>query len=163
MGPTAVVPYSQYWTVDHDERAENICIEMLHPISMSGRQPLPARDAALQEAVSALKWPLVRQVQLCVGAGDIILMTQNCFHRRNRRRDSVAHAEPGPHYRPRFMWRFMCYRTTEPIQSNALGARAASELVDTYASKDADAQTGASFSTSQIAEALPVWLSLIHI
>ena len=31
MGPTAIVPYSNYWTVDHDENNDNICIEMLHP------------------------------------------------------------------------------------------------------------------------------------
>jgi hypothetical protein len=27
MGPTAIVPFSNYWTVDHDERHENHCIE----------------------------------------------------------------------------------------------------------------------------------------
>ena len=31
MGPTAMIPYSHYWTVDHDENNANICIEMLHP------------------------------------------------------------------------------------------------------------------------------------
>ena len=34
MGLTAIVPYSNYWTVDHDENNDNICIEMLHPINM---------------------------------------------------------------------------------------------------------------------------------
>lgn len=31
MGPTAMIPYSHYWTMDHDENNANICIEMLHP------------------------------------------------------------------------------------------------------------------------------------
>lgn len=121
MGPTAMIPYSHYWTVDHDENNANICIEMLHPISMHSDPDLAQRDARLNGAVHDTGWPLVRQVQTCARGGSVTLMSQNVFHRRNRRRDSPEEIEANP----RYMWRFMCYRTTEPLATAA--AAAASE------------------------------------
>lgn len=37
----------QYWTVDHDEDDNNICIEMLHPIAMHSDPDTKTRDARL--------------------------------------------------------------------------------------------------------------------
>lgn len=66
MGPTAIVSHSNYWTVDHDDNDDNICIEMLHPISMQRDPDLPSRDRRLNEAPLQTGWPLVRQVQVCI-------------------------------------------------------------------------------------------------
>ena len=52
MGPTAIVPYSNYWTVDHDENNDNICIEMLHPINMMSDPELEVRDRRLNDAIA---------------------------------------------------------------------------------------------------------------
>jgi hypothetical protein len=115
--------------------------------------------------VAGTGWPLVRQVQLCVPAGSVVLMTQNCFHRRNRRRDSAAAARA----RPRYMWRFMCYRTTEPARvparatsdnaggggggggggGSAAAPTTAEALIDSFVAAGHDALTGVSLAEEQ--------------
>jgi hypothetical protein len=47
---------------------------------------LARRDQRLNDVIHATGWPLVRQVQTCARAGSVTLMSQNIFHRRNRRR-----------------------------------------------------------------------------
>ena len=47
---------------------------------------LQLRDERLNGAIDNTGWPLVRQVQTCARGGSVTLMSQNVFHRRNRRR-----------------------------------------------------------------------------
>ena len=114
IAPTALVPHSQYWTFDHDENNDNICIEMLDynfVRERMGESPdLEERDRRFDKAVADTAWPLVRQSKLCVRQGSVVLMNHNCFHRGQRRQDDPScWAE-----NPRYMWRFWLYRTTEP-------------------------------------------------
>ena len=159
MGPTAIVPYSNYWTVDHDENNDNICIEMLHPINMMSDPELEVRDRRLNDAIADTGWPLVRQVQTCVRQGSVNLMTQNNFHRRNRRRDSPEERRRNP----RYMWRFMCYRTTEPEPAQAAGAGGdAAQLIQAMTDGKEDEMTGAVLdSQGEAAVACSVWESVL--
>jgi hypothetical protein len=180
MGPTAMIPYSHYWTVDHDENNQNICIEMLHPISMMSIPDKTERDARLNSVITETGWPLVRQIQACARGGSVTLMSQNVFHRRNRRRDGVEGIEE----KPRYMWRFMCYRTTEPSRSGAAGADAtataaaidqsdtgsagvstgssAGDLVEAYVARGKDELTGATLEREgEAGVACSVWASVL--
>jgi hypothetical protein len=60
MAPTAFVPYSQYWTFDHDENQEHWAIEMLDNDfwmnNRGGSSDLDDRDQRLQSAVDGLEW-----------------------------------------------------------------------------------------------------------
>ncbi len=117
MAPTAIVPHSQYWTFDHDENNDNICLEMLDynfvREKMGANPDLAERDRRFDSAVAGTQWPLVRQVKLCVPAGSIVLMNPNCFHRGQRRSDDPSLWVENP----RYMWRFWMYRTVEPPQA----------------------------------------------
>ena len=119
MAPTVLVPHSQYWTFDHDENNDNICIEMLDynfvREKMGANPDLAERDRRFDSAVAGTQWPLVRQVKLCVPAGSVVLMNPNCFHRGQRRSDDPSLWVENP----RYMWRFWMYRTTEPPQAPA--------------------------------------------
>lgn len=53
---------------------------------MMSEPDLQLRDERLNGAIDSTGWPLVRQVQTCARAGSVTLMSQNVFHRRNRRR-----------------------------------------------------------------------------
>lgn len=70
-------------------------------------------------------------------------MTQNCFHRRNRRRDSPSDQVSAP----RYMWRFMCYRTTEPNPAHT-EAVPSEQLVDGLLAGGSDALTGSEYAPS---------------
>jgi hypothetical protein len=119
MGPTALMPHSQYWTFDHDENNDNICLEFLDynfvREKMGANPDLAERDRRLDSAVAGTQWPLVHQVKLCVPAGSVVLMNPNCFHRGQRRSDDPSLWVENP----RYMWRFWMYRTTEPPQAPA--------------------------------------------
>ena len=119
MAPTALVPHSQYWTFDHDENNDNICIEMLDynfvREKMGANPDLAERDRRFDSAVAGIQWPLVHQVKLCVPAGSVVLMNPNCFHRGQRRSDDPSLWVENP----RYLWRFWMYRTTEPPQAPA--------------------------------------------
>eukprot|EP01050_Picozoa_sp_SAG11_P030462 SAG11_NODE_9026_length_952_cov_0.950762_1_plen_154_part_10 len=130
MGPTATVPYSHYWTFNHEENQDSFAtdhldfdyqIDGLEAVDVSGndspytRQEITARttahDVRMREAITRTGWPLVTQFEAApLAAGTVILYSHNLFHRGNHRRDppeSWAH-------NPRFMWRFWLYRTTDP-------------------------------------------------
>ena len=53
---------------------------------MMSEPDLQLRDERLNGAIGNTGWPLVRQVQTCARGGSVTLMSQNVFHRRNRRR-----------------------------------------------------------------------------
>ena len=138
MGPTAVAPYSHYWTLNHEENPDNFAgsdhidfnylIEDMKQKSVSGPDSIydeddiihrrTAHDIRMKKALSDLNWPLVRQFEVApLRAGTVILCSHNVFHRANHRRDHWRTWND----RPRFMWRFWLYRTTEPVDSRENG------------------------------------------
>ena len=131
MGPTATLPYSQYWTFNHEENHDNFAgsdhLDFRYQISgMEGQvvsgpdspydtgdvvHRRTAHDVRMQEAVTNLGWPLLQPFEAApLRAGSIVLYSHNMFHRGNHRRDDWRTWEDNP----RFMWRFWVYRTTAP-------------------------------------------------
>ncbi len=135
MGPTATIPYSQYWTFNHEENHDNFAgadhLDFDYQLSGMESQPVngpdttyemddiiqrrTAHDVRMREAVTNTGWPLVQQFEAApLQAGSIVLYSHNTFHRGNHRRDDW-HNWPD---NPRFMWRFWLYRTTDASSSN---------------------------------------------
>ena len=135
MGPTATVPYSHYWTFNHEENHDNFAgadhLDFAYHISGMESQLVSgpdsqydpsdiihrrtAHDVRLREAVTNLKWPLVQPFEAApLRAGSVVLYSHNTFHRGNHRRDDWRTWQDNP----RFMWRFWIYRTTDPADSN---------------------------------------------
>lgn len=131
MGPTATVPYSQYWTFNHEENHDNFAgadhldfgyqINGMERLPISGPkstyaideivQQKTAHDVRMREAVLNLNWPLCQQFEVGpLEAGSVVLYSHNLLHRGNHRRDDWNSWKDNP----RFMWRFWLYRTTEP-------------------------------------------------
>ncbi len=135
MGPTATVPYSHYWTFNHEENHDNFAgadhLDFAYHLSGMEGQPVSgpdsqydlddivhrrtAHDVRMREAIANLKWPLVQPFEAApLRAGSIVLYSHNTFHRGNHRRDDWRTWEDNP----RFMWRFWIYRTTDPAGGN---------------------------------------------
>ena len=131
MGPTATIPYSHYWTFNHEENHDNFAgadhldfeyqISGMEGVPVSGPdseydwedvvQRRTAHDVRMREAVANTGWPLVRPFEAApLRAGSVLLYSHNTFHRGNHRRDDWRLWDS----HPRFMWRFWIYRTTEP-------------------------------------------------
>ncbi len=131
MGPTATIPYSHYWTFNHEENHDNFAgadhldfeyqISGMEGVPVSGPdseydweevvQRRTAHDVRMREAVTNTGWPLVRPYEAApLRAGSVLLYSHNTFHRGNHRRDDWKLWDS----HPRFMWRFWIYRTTEP-------------------------------------------------
>ena len=131
MGPTATVPYSQYWTFNHEENHDNFAgadhldfgyqLDGMERIAASGPNcpydeadvvaRRTAHDKRMREAITNTGWPLVAQYEAApLTAGSVVLYSHNLIHRGNHRRDDWR---TWPQ-RPRFMWRFWLYRTTDP-------------------------------------------------
>ena len=138
MGPTATLPYSHYWTFNHEENQDNFAgadhLDFGYQLSGMEREPVSgpeskydvddiverrtAHDIRMRDAVADLKWPLVRQLEAApLRAGSVVLYSHNTFHRGNHRRDDWRTWTDNP----RFMWRFWLYRTTEPTPSSGGG------------------------------------------
>lgn len=132
MGPTAVVPYSHYWTYNHEENHDNFMgadfLDVNYRLSRMEHEPVngpdskyalddiihrrTAHDVRMREGVTNTGWPLVQQVELApLRAGSVLLLSHNTFHRGNHRCDDWRTW----HHNPRFMWRFWLYRTTDPV------------------------------------------------
>ena len=130
-GPTAVIPYSQYWTFNHEENHDNFAgadhLDFGYQVGGMERLPVSgpnsdydvedianrrtAHDIRMREAVANTGWPLVVPFEACpLKAGSVVLYSHNLFHRGNHRRDDWRTWKDTP----RFMWRFWLYRTTEP-------------------------------------------------
>ena len=130
-GPTAVVPYSQYWTFNHEENHDNFAgadhLDFGYQVSGMERTPISGPDSKyaiddivnrrtphdirMRQAIPNTGWPLVAQFEAApLKAGSVILYSHNLFHRGNHRRDDWHTWKE----RPRFMWRFWLYRTTDP-------------------------------------------------
>ena len=131
MGPTATVPYSQYWAFNHEENQDNFAgadhldfgyhLEGMERVPVSGPESAynaediarqrTRHDDRMRQAVVGTGWPLARQFEVGpLRAGSVVLYSHNMFHRGNHRRDDWRAWKE----RPRFMWRFWLYRTTEP-------------------------------------------------
>ena len=131
MGPTAIVPYSQYWAFNHEENQDNFAgadhLDFNYHLSGMERVPVSGpkssydaddiaaqrtrHDVRMRGAITATGWPLVRQFEVApLRAGSVVLYSHNLFHRGNHRRDDWRKWR----CRPRFMWRFWLYRTIEP-------------------------------------------------
>jgi len=130
MGPTATIPYSQYWTYNHEENHDNFAgaehLDFDYQLSRMEREPVSGKDSAysvddivnrrtahdvrMRDAVTETGWPLVKQFEAApLRAGSVLLYSHNTFHRGNHRRDDWRTW----HDNPRFMWRFWLYRTTD--------------------------------------------------
>ena len=131
MGPTATVPYSQYWTFNHEDNHDNFAgadhldfayqIEQLQRVPVSGPDSpydaeeiasrRTAHDVRMRKAVTDTGWPLARTFEVGpLPAGSVVLYSHNVFHRGNHRVDDWRTWKDNP----RFMWRFWIYRTTDP-------------------------------------------------
>ena len=130
-GPTAVIPYSQYWTFNHEENHDNFAgadhldfgyqVGGMERLAVSGPNSTyefddivnrrTAHDIRMREAVLGTGWPLVAPFEAApLKPGSVVLYSHNLFHRGNHRRDDWRTWKDTP----RFMWRFWLYRTTEP-------------------------------------------------
>ena len=146
MGPTATVPYSQYWTFNHEENHDNFAgadhldfafqIEGLQRVPVSGPDSpyaaeeiasrRTAHDIRMRKAVAGTGWPLVRSFEVApLPAGSVVLYSHNVFHRGNHRVDDWRSWQDNP----RFMWRFWIYRTTDP-DAGVAGNRGAGSATD---------------------------------
>ena len=131
MGPTATVPYSQYWTFNHEENHDNFAgadhLDFSYQINGMEQMPISGprsnyaladilnqtteHDERMRNAVLDLHWPLCQTFEVGpLQAGSVVLYSHNLLHRRNHRRDDWKTWKDTP----RFMWRFWLYRTTEP-------------------------------------------------
>ena len=131
MGPTAIVPFSQYWTFNHETNLENFAgadhldfdyqssgmerIPVSGPSAKYSQESIRKRatdhDCRMRESVENLKWPLVHPDEIApLDAGTVVIYSHNLLHRGNHRRDHWKQWKVNP----RFMWRFWLYRTTEP-------------------------------------------------
>ncbi len=131
MGPTATIPYSQYWTFNHEENHDNFAgaehldfdyqLLGMETIPVSGPRSSYAgeaivnrqteHDVRMRKAVADTGWPLMAPFEAApLEAGSVLLYSHNLFHRGNHRRDPFERWRE----RPRFMWRFWLYRTTDP-------------------------------------------------
>lgn len=132
-GPTATVPFSHFWTKNHETDHDcfatdhldfNYQIEGMEGVDVSGpsteysRESIEARttehDIRMADAVTATGWPVCRQFLAApLEAGSVVIYSHNLFHRGNHR---VDHPDTWQE-NPRFMWRFWLYRTHEPLPS----------------------------------------------
>ncbi|NKC01173.1 MAG: hypothetical protein GKR90_22120 [Pseudomonadales bacterium] len=122
MGPTATLPFSQYWTFDHEENHDNFAgvdhldfgyqTEGWETVAVSGKRSnyaedeiknrQTAHDERMRKVVDDLAWPLVHPYEAApLEAGTVLLYSHNLFHRGNHRRDSWQTWRD----HPRFMWR----------------------------------------------------------
>ncbi len=133
MGPTATIPYSHYWTFNHEENHDNFAgadhLDFNYHLKGMEARPVSGpnstydpddivnrrtdHDLRMRQAITDLQWPLVKPFEAApLSAGSVILYSHNMFHRGNLRRDDWRTWQDNP----RFMWRFWIYRTTDPNQ-----------------------------------------------
>ena len=158
MGPTATIPYSQYWALNHEENHDNFAgadhLDFEYHIGGMEREDISGPDSPYsreqiaeaqtphdlrtREAVKNTGWPLVTEFEAApLRAGSVIIYSHNLYHRGNHRRDDWHTWEDNP----RFMWRFWLYRTTDPPTVTAT-------VVANGWSRDADPLTGTDLSVA---------------
>ncbi len=136
MGPTATVPYSQYWTLNHEENQDSFVgadmLDFNYILSGMEKEPVSGPDSKydiediidrrtphdirMREAVTNTGWPLVQSFEAApLRAGTVVLYSHNMYHRGNHRSDDWQTWNDNP----RFMWRFWIFRTTETVSSRS--------------------------------------------
>ena len=147
MAPTGLIPFSQYLHHNHEEDHDNFAgADHLDLEFMYGRweshHDVGERDRRLDAAVSGTGWPLVQQHRLVLDSASVVLMSHHLFHRGARRDDSLAERAANP----RFMFRFMLYRTTDPAPPPPAPPPAAPDTAASHAAwcGRIDAMTGVS-------------------
>ena len=101
MGPTAIAPYSHYWTLNHEDNQDNFAgsdhLDFNYMLEAMGKQHVSgpnsvydeddiihrrtAHDIRMRDAVTNLKWHLVQQFEVApLRAGTVILCSHNIFH-----------------------------------------------------------------------------------
>ena len=147
-GATGTIPYSHYWHHDHEENNDNFAgADHLDLDFMYGRfennDDLEERTRRLNAAPLNTGWPLVRQHHAVLPSpASMLLMSHNLFHRGARREDTPEEQKE----LPRFMFRFMCYRTTDPMPaSHGSGALTSEESHQVWRATE-DHMTGISLS-----------------
>ena len=101
MGPTATIPYSHYWTFNHEENHDNFAgadhLDFEYQLKGMEGEPVSgpdskydiddivhrrtAHDVRMKEAISKLNWPLVHQFEAApLRAGSVVLYSHNMFH-----------------------------------------------------------------------------------
>ena len=169
MGPTATIPYSQYWTFNHEENHDNFAgadhldfqyqINGMERVAVSGpRSQYPQKDILdqktdhdirLRSAVETTGWPLVEPFEVSpLEAGSVVLYSHNLFHRGNHRRDEFSNWKANP----RFMWRFWLYRTKQQSKR---------EKKFSLSIESQDSLTNQNLSKAE-AELRPVWEHHYH-
>ncbi len=170
MGPTATIPYSHYWTFNHEENQDNFAgadhLDFDYQLNGMERRPVSgphseystdeiverrtAHDIRMRDAVANTGWPLVTPFEAApLEAGSVVIYSHNLFHRGNHRRDPWETWRE----RPRFMWRFWLYRTTEPGDDSA--------EFESWTSPGVDELTGVDLSDVP-ADVLAVWDHQYH-
>ena len=115
MGPTATIPYSHYWTFNHEENHDNFAgadhLDFDYQLNGMEREPVSgpdskydeddivhrrtAHDVRMREAITNLKWPLVQSFEAApLRAGSVVFYSHNTFHRGNHRRHAFLPERP---------------------------------------------------------------------
>ncbi len=113
MGPTVILPGSQYWNVDHEAienaRGEDRLDYDFEAAAVGRNEDTALRDRMLDDAVRALA-PALNPMPVEVPAGSVVLVHFDLVHRASR---SVSPDD-------RFMYKFWFCRTTEPEPGSAI-------------------------------------------
>lgn len=110
LGPTEVLPGSQYWTTDFEKsdgtwHRGDAVVKNADPDDFS-QDDLTARDRRIQEVVDSLGIASVARRKLELPRGRVVLAHYDIFHRGTRRApESDAR---------RFMYKFYYFRTQDP-------------------------------------------------
>ena len=129
-GATGTIPYSQYYFHNHEEDNDNFAgADHLDLDFMYGgweaNPDVEERTRRLNAAVADTGWPLVQQHHLVLPSeATVLLMSSNLFHRAARREDD---SDQESLERPRFMFRFLLYRTTDPAPASGPARTSAEE------------------------------------
>lgn len=108
MGPTRIIPGSQYWNVDHEEhdQGEDMLDLRFNDDSVGTDADLEARDRRIRDAAHAFDTQ-TDAIPLTVPAGAAVVTHFDLVHRGSRSNSD----------RVRFMYKFWFLRTTEPART----------------------------------------------
>ena len=123
MGPTEVLPGTQYWSGNFEGIADwqhDDHLDRDFNADASRADDLAYRDARLEASLRVLPFERVERRRLTVPAGSVVITHYDLVHRGTRQ-------EPGNAER-RFMYKFFFVRTQEPRRPSWRNATAAPDL-----------------------------------
>ncbi len=110
LGPTEVLPGSQYWTTDFEKPDgtwyRGDAVDKHADPDDFAQDDLTARDRRIQEVVDSLGIPSVTRQKLELPRGRVVLAHYDIFHRGTRRAPEIEDR--------RFMYKFYYFRTQDP-------------------------------------------------